>query len=153
MARGPIAWMLVLALYVLSVTLLALFMRPRMVIYNITLEQLRPVLGETAAALDKEARWAGASLALPHLGVSLYVEPSAAMRNVQLVATGPRQNYAGWRHLEKALSKGLQQTTVQPNPLGASLILFGVAMIAVAAYQTISEPQAVAAAFREMLRL
>jgi hypothetical protein len=153
MARGPFAWVLILALYVLSVMLLALLMRPRLVIYNITLEQLRPVLGETAAALDKEARWAGASLALPHLGVSLYVETSPAMRNVQLVAAGPRQNYAGWRHLEVALRKGLRQTAVAPNPLGASLILFGAAMIALAAYRTISEPQAVAAALREMLRL
>jgi hypothetical protein len=153
MARGPFAWVLVLALYVLTVTLIALLLRPRLVIYHITLEQLRPVLGETAAALDKEARWAGASLAMPHLGVSLYVEPSPAMRNVQLIATGPRQNYAGWRHLERALRSGLTQTTVAPNPFGASLILFSAAMFALAAYQTITQPQAVAAALREMLRL
>jgi hypothetical protein len=153
MARGPFAWLLILALYVLCVTLLALLLRPRLVIYNITLEQLRPVLGEAAAALDPDARWAGASLALPRLGVSLYVEPSPAMRNVQLIAAGPRQNFAGWRHLEVALWSGLRQTAVAPNPFGASLILFGLAMISLAAYQTISQPQAVAAALREMLRL
>jgi hypothetical protein len=153
MSRGPFAWVLLLALYVLCLTLLALLLRPRLVIYNVTLEQLRPVLGETAASLDPDARWAGASLALPRLGVSLYVEPSPAMRNVQLVATGPRQNYAGWRHLETALRAGLRQTTVAPNPFGGTLVFFGAMMIALAAYQTISQPQAVAAALREMLRL
>jgi hypothetical protein len=153
MSRGPFAWVLIVALYILCVTLLALLLRPRLVIYNITLEQLRPVLGETTAALDPDARWAGASLALPRLGVSLYVEPSAAMRNVQLIATGPRQNFAGWRVLENALRGELRKMSVPPNPLGASLILFGVAMIALAAYQTITQPQAVAAALREMLRL
>src|SRR5262245_47168231 len=41
---GAYVWLLLLTLYVLSVLLAVLTMRPRIVIYNCTLEQLRPAL-------------------------------------------------------------------------------------------------------------
>jgi hypothetical protein len=150
---GPYVWLLLLALYGMCLTLLALLLRPRLVVYNITLEQLRPVLGETAAELDPDARWAGMSLVLPRLGVSLYVEPSPALRNVQLISVGPRQNYAGWSRLEVALAGALRQMTVAPNRFGGSLVFFAVTMAAFIAYATLSQPAAVAAALQEMLRL
>jgi hypothetical protein len=151
---GPyVVWLLMLALYGLCVTLLALVLRPRLVIYNVTVDQLRPVLAETAAALDKDARWAGMSLVLPKLGVSLYVEPSPATRNVQLVSVGARQSYAGWHQLETALAAALRETSTAPNPFGVSLVLFAVATAVLIAYQTLSQPAAVAAALQEMLRL
>ena len=127
-------------------------MRPRLVIYNVTLEHLRPALGETAVELDQEAHWAGMSLVLPRLGVSLHLEPSASMRNVQLVSTGPRQNYAGWKRLEHALRPALRETPSAANPFGAVLFIFGMIMATLVAYQTLSQPEAVAAALKEMLR-
>jgi hypothetical protein len=149
---GALVWPLLLALYALCVSLAALILRPRLVIYNITLEHLRPVLGETAVELDKEAHWAGMSLVLPSLGVSLHLEPSAAMRNVQLVSTGPRQNYAGWKRLELALRPALRETPAAANPFGAVLFICGMVMATLVAYQTLSQPDAVAAALKEMLR-
>ncbi len=149
---GPYVWLMLLALYGLCLTLVALLLRPRLVIYNLSLEELWPVLGETADALDKEARWAGLNLVLPHLGVSLYVEPLAALRNVQLVSAGPKQNYAGWKRLEVALREALRKTATAPNPYGGSLVFLGVSMVCLVLYAVISQPEAVAAALDEMLR-
>ena len=79
---GPFVWLMLLVLYLLMVTLLVLMMRPRLVIYNITEEQLRPVLGELVGELDPGARWARDTLLIPKLHVQLCVETQAAMRNV-----------------------------------------------------------------------
>ncbi len=150
---GPYAWLLVLLLYILCVILIALMLRPRLVIYNITLEQLSPVLDKTATALDPEARWVGAGLVLPHLGVSLHLDPTPALRNVQLVSSGPLQNFAGWRKLELALADALRTVTTAPNSVGGSLVFCGVAMSCLILYMTVTQPQALVAALHEMLRL
>ena len=121
--------MLLVAFYGLCLTLLVLLLRPRLVIYNVNPDQLRAVLAEVVAELDADARWAGDSLVLPKLGVQLHVELSRGMRNVQLVAAGHRQNYAGWKRLEIALAKVLHQTTGSPNPAGFGMIAAGVLLI------------------------
>ena len=56
--------------------------------------------------LDSESRWAGDALLMPRLGVHLYLESVAAMRNVSLKSAGPNQNQQGWCRLESALEDG-----------------------------------------------
>ena len=77
---GPRVWLLLLALYALCVVLVLLLLRPRLVVYNISIDGLRAILAELVDRLDPDARWAGDSLALPGLGVQLYVDNFVAMR-------------------------------------------------------------------------
>ena len=79
-AFGPYIWLIMLAIYILGLTLVVLLMRPRLVIYNMTADQLRPVLSKVASELDDQVRWAGDCLVLPQLGTQLHLEPSAGMR-------------------------------------------------------------------------
>ena len=62
---GHYVWLFLLALYGLVITFVILVSRPRLVIFNITADQLRPILVEVVAALDPAAQWAGSSLVLP----------------------------------------------------------------------------------------
>ena len=62
---GNYIWLFLLSLYWLGLVLVLLLARPRLVIYNTSSEELRPVLAETASRLDPEARWAGNHLTLP----------------------------------------------------------------------------------------
>jgi hypothetical protein len=149
---GPYVWLLLLAFYGLCLTLLVLMMRPRLVIYNANPEQLRSILSEVVNDLDSDARWAGDSLVLPHLGVQMHVEPFGAMRNAQLVAAGPRQSYTGWRRLEVALAKTLKATKAARNPQGYIMIAIGALMIGMIAYTTISDPTTVVQRLDELLR-
>jgi hypothetical protein len=126
------AWVLLLIFYALCVTLVILMARPRILIYNVTSDQLRPTLSDVVNELDKGARWAGTSLSLPDLGVQLHFEANDAMRIAQLTASGPKQNALGWRVLETALRKALVQTKSPPNPYGFAL-LSGAAICVVAA--------------------
>ncbi len=141
---GSYVWVMMLALYVLCVVLVLLMLRPRLVIYNIAVDTLRPILAELVEKLDAEARWAGDSLVLPGLGVHLYIDSFPALRNASLVAAGGRQNHQGWRRLETSLGDALAREDVARNPRG--LALFGVGLLLAAAIVLIiaQDPQAVA---------
>ncbi len=149
---GPYVWLLLLAFYGLCLTLLVLMMRPRLVIYNANPEQLHSILSEVINDLGAEARWAGDSLVVPQLGVSLHVEPFGAMRSAQLVAAGPRQSYTGWRRLELALARKLKETTAARNPHGYLLLSIGLLLIGVIAYSTMSDPRTIVQGLDELLR-
>jgi hypothetical protein len=149
---GSQVWLLLLALYAMCVVLWLLMLRPRLVIYNITVDELRPILAEAVNSLDAEARWAGDGLALPGLGVQLYVEGFAALRGVSLISAGSRQSQTGWRRLEAALDAALAREEVARNPRG--LLLFGAGLLCIAAVLWViaRDPQAVGRALLEIVQ-
>ncbi|QDU95737.1 hypothetical protein [Lignipirellula cremea] len=152
-AYGWIVWALMLSFYALSLILIVLLLRPKLVIYNVKPDQLRPVLAQIVSELDKDARWAGDSLTLPQLGVQLHVETFRSLRNAQLVSSGPQQSYIGWRKLEVALRQALGQTISTPNRYGYFQIGFSIAAIVLIAWSLASDPTGVDQALTEMLRL
>ncbi len=146
-------WLLLVVMYSLCVSLAALLSRPRLTIYNMSAEQLRPVLAEAINGLDQDARWAGSSLVLPRVHVELHLEPNPVMRNVSLVASGDEQSYAGWRQLEAALADKLKPAESPSNPWGMALALVSLLMIGVMGWQMVQNPQAITQGFRDMMRL
>ncbi len=146
-------WLLLLVMYSLCVSLAALLVRPRLTIYNFTLERLRPLLAGVIDELDPDARWAGSSLALPKLHVEFYLESSPALKNVSLVATGDDQSFSGWRRVEAALASRLRQTESPANAWGVVLALGCFLLATCVGWQVLLNPQAVTTGFREMLRL
>jgi hypothetical protein len=150
---GPWVWALWIVFYGLALALVALAQLPRLTIYNVTLDELYPVLGQTAQKLDPDARWAGDTLLLPTRRVQLRVESFGVMRNVSLVSVGERQSLRGWRELEMALGAALREMEAPVNPRGISLVFFGVVMVVVLALKWFHDPQAVTQGFVEMLRL
>ncbi len=146
------AWAMLVTLYLLSLVLVVLLMRPRLVIYNITGDQIRPVLSDVVSELDPEARWAGDALALPNLGVQLHVEAASMFKNVQLISAGPQQNLAGWRRLEVELDRAFRKLEGAPNPYGASLMLFGFTLAGYASYWLYQDPEGVIRSLQTMLR-
>lgn len=150
---GGYVWLLLLAFYLLCIVLWILVARPRLVVYNITLDKLRPLLMELAPALDSQAAWAGNSLTLPGLCVQLHLEDFPLMQNVSLVANGEDQSHSGWQRLERALRGRLHQTEVQRNPRGVTLVTSGLLMLGMMVYKAAENPQAVAQGFRDMLQL
>jgi len=149
---GMYVWMLMLAFYALTLILLVLLLRPKLVIYNVKPDQLRPVLAEVVAELDKEARWAGDSLVLPQLGIQLHVDIFRPLRNAQLIAAGSQQSYIGWRKLEYALRAALNQATGTRNRYGYFQIAFGVVSLLLIGWSMANDRAGVAEALAEMLR-
>ena len=145
-------WVLLLVFYSLSISLMILLMRPRLVIYNTTLDQFIPVIRNLVSRLDKESRWAGDSVVLPNLGIQLYVETFHPLRNVQLVATGTRQSFEAWRILETELLADLKQVRSKPNAYGFVLIAFSLLAGIIMTVWMVSDQPGVIQALHEMLR-
>jgi hypothetical protein len=144
-------WPLLITCYVLFLTLYVLVSRPRIVIYNVSPEQLRPVLADIFADLESEARWAGDAAFLPNLGVQMHVEAVPVLKNVQLIATGDAQTYEGWSRLQSELSLRLRTTGGARNLLGAVLILFGFLLGTASTLWVLSQPTQVAQSFQELM--
>ena len=141
---GPHVWLMLLALYALCVVLVLLLLRPRLVIYNISIDRLRAILAESVDRLDPDARWAGDSLVLPGLGVQLYVDNFAAFRSISLVSAGGQQSHQGWRRLEAALAPAIAREEIGRNPGGLALIGTGLLMIGAIGVSIAQNPKAVA---------
>ena len=149
---GPHVWLLLLALYAMCVVLVLLLLRPRLVIYNISVDELRPILADLVDRLDTEARWAGDSLSLPGLGVQLYIDNFAALRCASLISAGGNQNHQGWRRLDTALSDTLSREDVVGHPRGLGLIGAGLLLVAVIVLTIAQNPQTVAQSLLEIVQ-
>jgi hypothetical protein len=147
---GPHVWVLLLLLYAMCVVLVLLLLRPRLVIYNISADQLRPILAELVDRLDPAARWAGDSLVLPGLGVQLYIDHFLAMRCASLISAGRNQNPQGWRRLEMKLDDALGREEVTRNPRGLSLLIVALLMIAGIVVAIAQDTQAVSQSLAEI---
>jgi uncharacterized membrane protein len=141
---GNYVWLLLLALYVMCVVLWLLLLRPRLVIYNTSADKLRPILADAVSEFNGDARWAGDSLAIPGLGVQLYMDNFAPLRSVSLISAGGNQNHAGWRRLETALRTALAREDVARNPRGLILIVAGLLCITGIVLAIAHNPEAVA---------
>ncbi len=150
---GYLIWTLLLIFYSLCLTLCVLLARPRLVIYNITLDQLRPLLNNLIHRLDLEYHWAGESLALPGLGIQLQLDRFPLTRNVSLVATAAPQSFGGWRRLEAELVEELRTVEVKPNPIGLLMVLASSAALVGSLGWIVAERDVVAQGLQEMFRL
>lgn len=149
---GGWVWLIMLTCYGLIVLFLALMLRPRLVIYNITSEQLLPALEEVLGKIDPQFRWIGNSITSEQLGVQFTVETQPVMKNVQLVSAGPQQSFSGWRRLEWDLAAALRGKRGTPNPLGATLLTVGILLAGVLTWLLANDPGAVQQALNDMLR-
>lgn len=149
---GMYVWLFLIAFYALILTLIVLLLRPKLIIYNVQADQIRPALAEAVSRLDDQARWAGDCLVLPQVGVQLHVEPVGAMRVVQLIAVGPRQSDQGWKQLENELAKALKSRRGTANPHGYVFLGVGLSTLVIAAFQVIRHHAEVVQALNDMLR-
>jgi hypothetical protein len=147
---GNYTWLFLLVFYWLCLWLVVLLARPRLVIYNISGEELRPILSETARIIDPQARWAGDSLSLPTLGVQLHVESFEIMRHVSLIASGDKQDLAGWRRLSGELFQRLEPLNVASNPRALGLVLVAIGLMSASIAHMLAHPQQVAQAIAEI---
>lgn len=115
-ATGP--WRLVLPAVGFAVVLAGglLASRPRLVVYNITLDQVRPLVAEIATSLDPSSRWAGETVALPGRGMQVHLDCRGGMRTVSLVGMGSRTDPESWTEFGRRLRQAVGGLRVRRSP-------------------------------------
>jgi len=139
---------LAIGCFILLVVTVQLASRPRLVVYNVSLEQLRPIVARVATALDPLARWAGETVALPGRDVQVHLDGRGGMRSVSLVTLGSRTSPEGWVEFSRRLRRAVRDQRVRPSPwaglfLVAALALGGLAaLLAWRSHGAAAEPSA-----------
>jgi hypothetical protein len=133
-AIGATPWAtgMLLLLFMLAVAIGILATRPRLVVYNITVEQLRPILAEVTSALDASARWAGESVALPARSLQILVDGHGLLRTVSVVAVGGRTSAEAWTEFARRLRQAVGNLRVRRNVWGGALTALGLLTVAFA---------------------
>ncbi|MDA0657319.1 MAG: hypothetical protein O2931_15185 [Planctomycetota bacterium] len=148
---GVWVWLPIACLYLLMVLLVILLMRPRLIVYNVSSDQLRPLLAQTVVEMDDRARWAGDCLNMPQQGVLLHLDAQPGIRQVQLTAVGGRQDMEAWRRLSRALSFRTKEMPIKANTRGAIFLLAGIMLLLTVGIICVTRSTEVAAAWREIL--
>ncbi|REJ66409.1 MAG: hypothetical protein DWQ31_15215 [Planctomycetota bacterium] len=147
-----VGWGFMVLTYLLGLTLFVLLSRQRLVVYNVSVDQVRMALDSLLRRHNLEHEWAGDALAIAPLGVQLQVDSVPRLRNVSLVATTGRQNYLGWRHLERELALELTQFESAPGLAGVVFLSVGVATLVALAFGLVAQdPSELSAALQEIL--
>jgi hypothetical protein len=132
-AAGVSAWTSVALLvgFVLLVGFALLAARPRLVIYNVGIDQLRPVVAEIAAAVDPAVRWAGETAALPGRGLQVQLDDRGLGRTVSVVAIGGRAAAEAWPEFSRRMRRAVRTLQVRRRPwagmFAAAAVLLGIA--------------------------
>jgi hypothetical protein len=150
---GPWTWLLLIGMYVLVVTLIVLLMRPRVVIYNVDRSMVLPVLHQVTQQMDPQSIWAGDGADCPRMGVQFHMEDHVWLRNVQLIANGPSQNFDGWKALESVLRRELRSVAVRPSSAGVGLTAIAFALLVSVGAAFTAHQGTLMASLRQMLRI
>ncbi len=129
---SPWSEVVLLLLYALVVAVCILFARPRLLVYNATIDQVRPLIAETVAAVDPGARWAGESMALPTLGLQAHIEANGPLRTVSLVVLRNEATADGWSDLSRRVRRAIRRLPVRPSPVGGGLLAVGCLLLLMA---------------------
>ncbi len=150
---GPYYWLLLILLYGSVVSLWILFLRPRLVVYNISGEQFRQILSQIAQHMDASSRWAGNTLEMPQAGLLLKLDAFTAFRNVSITADSDFIHFGSWKRLSAELAAALAQVRVSRNPRGVTFGMLGTVITATLVIRCWRNPQAAAEGFIRFLGL
>lgn len=128
------SWPMLLLVFCLVVALCVLVSRPRLIVYNITVEQIRPLVAEVATDLDPQVRWAGETVALPNRGFQVHLDGDGALRTVSLIAVGRRSAHEGWSEFSRRMRRTTRGLRVKASPWGAVCAALGAGLILLSAW-------------------
>lgn len=149
---GAWVWLSLIVFYGLCVSLVVLLMKPRLVVYNVSLEELRPILSQIAMELDPKSRWIGDALVIPRLKIHMHVEAVEWFRNVQMLAGGNQQSMEGWLRLERELKQHMGKVAVGPNIMGIPFVIAAALLAVTVAGYLIMDTEAVKVAWDNFFR-
>ncbi len=135
-------WLLLFGLYFLSLILVLLWSKPRLIVYGMSPAQFRDSLLDAARVVDAGAEWNGQVLTLPQAGIQLAAEASTTRRVHVVALVGVLQNVKDWLALERALVNAARQIEGSRSALSGGLfILAGLSLLLIAITPVLMHPE------------
>lgn len=150
---GWFVWPMMVAVYLLIIILYVLTERPRIVVYNVKLEDMGELLTKACRDLDPSLEVRTQIVESESQGIAFSIEPARYSKNLELVAGGGAQSLSAWRRLEQALSEHARSIRSGFNSHALSLVLTGLVMLIGASYFVAYDSDRVAQNFRQMFRV
>ncbi len=144
-------WLALFLLYILSLAMLLLNSRPRLIAYGMTDSQLYASLLTAAQEIDPSASWQGDVLNLPQSGIQLAREISGATRVQQVVHLGMLQDVGEWLRLERGFVKAASTIRCSPSFAGWPFVIAGSLLLAAAVMPLLSNPGTALVQLRKFL--
>lgn len=144
-------WLALFVLYALSLMMLLLSCKPRLVAYGMDDSQFADTLLRAAQDVDEQAHWTGDVLSLPNVSIQLAIEASGTARVHQVVLVGTLHNLSGWLELERAFVRCGNHTTCPRSNAGWPFTLAGLFLLCWAIIPLISDPNQALAELRDFL--
>ncbi len=144
-------WAALAALYLLTLTLILLSCRPRLLAYGLDRQQFQSVLLTAAKTIDPQAFWQEQVLNIPAAGMQLAEEPTGSSSIHQVVSVGSYVNFSGWLDLERAFVQQGANIRCARSYAGVPLILLGAALMILSVAPLVAAPDIAQAQLREFL--
>lgn len=150
---GPIVWLALASFYGLSVSLIALAMPPRLVVYGRTPEELFEPLLASARRIDPSAAGDVNTLQvrLPALSIHLRLDGQPGLDHARVLAFEPNITLKFWNQL---LANLRAETHHQPAPMprrGFSMLIVACCLSLILIWQSFSNQELVVEGFRQWL--
>lgn len=133
-------WAMLLALYILSLLLVVLSCRPRLMVYGQGQETFFQSLLTAALRIDAHAQWHGQILSLPTVGLQLAYEPSGVRGVQQAVSVSNVESIDAWMQLERELVSVCAGIPAERGSAGWWLMIFGAGLIAISVSLIAQQP-------------
>ncbi|MEE2936513.1 MAG: hypothetical protein VYA84_11010 [Planctomycetota bacterium] len=150
---GPIVWLALAAFYVLSVALIILSSKPKLVVIGRTPEEMYEALLAAAREIDPKAKGEPQTLQvlLPNLRIRLRLDGNRVTDHTQVVSFEPNISLRFWSTLLGNLRFQIRQ---QPGPephRGFGMLLTALLLAAILTWQSFSKHDLVVEGFRDWL--
>lgn len=134
-------WGLLLGLYLLSVLLVVLGCRPRLIIYGIDEDGFFRALHAAAQRVDATANWQGQILMMPEVGMQLVAEPTGSRGVQTVVSLSGLTSVAPWMQLERELVRECHHLRAAHRGwAGLALLVAGGCLLFIAVSMIMSNP-------------
>jgi hypothetical protein len=148
---GGWVWLALFFLYLLIVTLIALALRPRLLVYSVDSSDFVQRFHQLLIQLDPNTQWAGTSFYCPQLSVEGYVESRNAEQVAQIIGSNRNQDLLNWMRLHRLLQQEMRQWANTRKQF-SSWIFVGLILVFFAISPVIMQPQETLATMKETLR-
>ncbi len=127
---GPLVWIAIVVVFLSAWVVLAFWAPLRIVIYNVSAEELHAWLAQVCRDWDSQAQWLGNVLSLPAVPLQLLVDYTPWSRTAVIQHHGGTTDLELWFRLQERLRQSARAFPRRAAPQGVLLVSLSLLLVA-----------------------